>query len=145
MRRFRLLLDGGPLLLGLDQPKSPAKLEAAYDDAAGISAAFARNLLLRLNRDLNADFQPQRFRYEAQWQAAQSRVRMALVSDCEQTVCIGSSSWQFAADEPLVTEYSVKYSPEMARDLAEAAGWRWCRRWHDPADDLSLHWLEAAD
>ena len=145
LRRFRLLLDGGPLLLGLDQPKSPAKLEAAYDDAAGISAAFARNLLLRLNRDLNADFQPQRFRYQAQWQAAQSRVRMALVSDCEQTVCIGSSSWRFAAGEPLVTEYSVKYSAEMARDLAEAAGWRWCRRWHDPADDLSLHWLEAAD
>ena len=145
LRRFRLLLDGGPLLIGLDQPKSPVRLEAAYDDAAGISAAFARNLLLRLNRDLNADFQPQRFRYQAQWQAAQSRVRMALVSDCEQTVCIGSSSWHFAADEPLVTEYSVKYSPEMARDLAEAAGWRWCRRWHDPADDLSLHWLEAAD
>ena len=107
--------------------------------------AFARNLLLRLNRDLNADFQPQRFRYQAQWQAAQSRVRMALVSDCEQSVCIGSNSWRFAAGEPLVTEYSVKYSPEMARDLAEAAGWRWCRRWHDPADDLSLHWLEAAD
>ncbi|WP_255442858.1 L-histidine N(alpha)-methyltransferase [Synechococcus sp. NOUM97013] len=145
LRRFRLLLDGGPLLLGLDQPKSQARLEAAYDDAAGISAAFARNLLQRLNRDLNADFQPQRFRYQAQWQAEQSRVRMALVSDCAQTVCIGSSPWHFAADEPLVTEYSVKYSPEMARELAEAAGWRWCRRWHDPADDLSLHWLEAAD
>ena len=57
---------------------------------------------------------------------------MALVSDCEQSVCIGSNSWRFAAGEPLVTEYSVKYSPEMARDLAEAAGWRWCRRWHDP-------------
>ena len=145
LRRFRLLLDGGPLLLGLDQPKSQTRLEAAYDDAAGISAAFARNLLQRLNRDLSADFQPQRFSYQAQWQAAHSRVQMVLMSDCEQTVSIGSSSWRFAAGEPLVTEYSVKYSPEMACDLAEAAGWRWCRRWHDPADDLSLHWLEPAD
>ena len=145
LRRFRLLLNGGPLLLGLDQPKTQAKLEAAYDDAAGISAAFARNLLLRLNKDLNADFQPSQFRYQARWQAAESRVMMALVSNCEQSVSIGTTSWRFAEGEPLVTEYSVKYSPAMARELAEAAGWRWRQRWHDPAYDLSLHWLEAAD
>ena len=54
LRHARQLLDGGPLLLGLDQPREPALMEAAYDDAAGISAAFARNLLLRLNRDLQS-------------------------------------------------------------------------------------------
>ena len=70
---------------------------------------------------------------------------MALVSDCEQTVCIGASSWHFATDEPLVTEYSVKYSPAMAQALAAAAGWRWVQRWHDPDDSLSLHLLEPAD
>lgn len=98
-----------------------------------------------MNKDLNADFQPSQFRYQARWQAAESRVMMALVSNCEQSVSIGTTSWRFAEGEPLVTEYSVKYSPAMARELAEAAGWRWRQRWHDPADDLSLHWLEAAD
>ena len=143
--RFRLLLNGGPLLLGLDQPKASSRLEAAYNDAAGISAAFARNLLERLNNDLKADFNPADFRYEAVWQSRESRVRMALISECDQTVSIADEPWAFRTGQPLVTEYSVKYSPEMARKLAEDAGWNWCRRWHDPDDDLSLHWLEAAD
>ena len=145
LRRFRLLLNGGPLLLGLDQPKDSSRMEAAYNDAAGISAAFARNLLQRLNNDLKADFNPADFRYEAVWQSTESRVRMALISESDQTVCIADEPWAFRTGQPLVTEYSVKYSPDMARRLAEDAGWRWCRRWHDPDDDLSLHWLEAAD
>lgn len=145
LRRFRQLLNGGPLLLGLDQPKTPERLEAAYDDAAGVSAAFARNLLHRLNAELGASINPERFRYEAQWQAAEHRVRMALVSREAQTVSIAGECWPFAAGQPLVTEYSVKYTPAMARALAAEAGWCWRQRWHDPADDLSLHWLEAAD
>ncbi|QNI84042.1 dimethylhistidine N-methyltransferase [Synechococcus sp. PROS-7-1] len=145
LRRFRQLLDGGPLLLGLDQPKTPKCLEAAYDDAAGVSAAFARNLLHRLNAELGATFDPERFRYEARWQVAEHRVRMALVSREPQSVWIAGECWHFAAEQPLVTEYSVKYTPAMARALAAEAGWRWRQRWHDPADDLSLHWLEAAD
>ena len=145
LRRFRQLLDGGPLLLGLDQPKTPERLEAAYDDAAGVSAAFARNLLHRLNTELGATFDPERFDYDALWQAAEHRVRMALVSQEPQSVSIAGECWQFAAGQPLVTEYSVKYTPAMARDLAAEAGWCWRQRWHDPADDLSLHWLDAAD
>ena len=145
LQRFRRLLDGGPLLLGLDQPKSRQRLEAAYDDAAGVSAAFARNLLRRLNTELGATFNPERFRYEARWQAAEHRVQMALVSKEPQSVTIAGECWRFAAEEPLVTEYSVKYTPVMARSLAAEAGWCWRERWHDPADDLSLHWLEAAD
>ena len=145
LHRFRVLLNGGPLLLGLDQPKARSRLEAAYDDAAGISAAFARNLLRRLNKDLDADFNPDKFLYEAVWQEAESRVRMALISEVHQTVSVAGEPWTFSAGQPLVTEYSVKYSAEMARELAKDAGWRWCGRWHDPADDLSLHWLEAAD
>jgi len=145
LQRFRRLLKGGPLLLGLDQPRTPTLLEAAYNDAAGISAAFAHNLLQRLNKDLGADFNPDKFRYEAIWQEAESRVRMALISKGNQTVSVAGEPWAFSAGQPLVTEYSVKYSVKMARELAEDAGWRWCQRWHDPADDLSLHWLEAAD
>ncbi|MBC8169971.1 MAG: L-histidine N(alpha)-methyltransferase [Synechococcus sp.] len=145
IRHFKQLLKGGPLLLGLDQPKSKVRLEAAYNDAAGISAAFARNLLHRLNADLGANFDPQSFQYQARWQADQQRVQMALISSCDQVVRIADHSWTFRCDEPLITEYSLKYSPERAVALAQQAGWRWVRRWHDPDDDLSLHLLEATD
>ena len=145
LRHFKQLLKGGPLLLGLDQPKSKVRLEAAYNDAAGISAAFARNLLHRLNADLGANFDPQSFQYQARWQADQQRVQMALISRCDQVVRISDHSWTFRCDEPLITEYSLKYSPERAVALAQQAGWRWVRRWHDPDDDLSLHLLEATD
>ena len=145
LRHFKQLLKGGPLLLGLDQPKSKVRLEAAYNDAAGISAAFARNLLHRLNADLGANFDPQSFQYQARWQADQQRVQMALISSCDQVVRISDHSWTFRCDEPLITEYSLKYSPERAVALAQQAGWRWVRRWHDPDDDLSLHLLEATD
>ena len=145
LHHFKQLLKGGPLLLGLDQPKSKVRLEAAYNDAAGISAAFARNLLHRLNADLGANFDPQSFQYQARWQADQQRVQMALISSCDQVVRIADHSWTFRCDEPLITEYSLKYSPERAVALAQQAGWRWVRRWHDPDDDLSLHLLEATD
>jgi dimethylhistidine N-methyltransferase len=145
LRRFRRILAGGPLLLGLDHPKPASVLEAAYDDAAGVSAAFARNLLHRLNQDLQADFDPQRFRYRARWQPEASRVEMALISRCPQQVSIADEHWSFNDGETLVTEYSVKYSPVMAIELAAEAGWRCARRWHDPDDSLSLHLLEAAD
>ena len=145
LKRFRTLLAGGPLLLGLDHPKPAPVLEAAYDDAAGVSAAFAGNLLQRLKRELNADFNPAQFRYRARWQPDQSRVEMALVSCCDQDVQIADQRWNFQTGEPLVTEYSLKYSPAMAQELAAAAGWRWVQRWHDPDDTLSLHLLEPAD
>ena len=145
LRHFKQLLNGGPLLLGLDQPKSKIRLEAAYNDATGISADFARNLLHRLNAELGANFEPQSFQYEARWQADQQRVQMALISSCDQVVRIAGETWTFSCDEPLITEYSLKYSPERAVALAQQAGWRWVRRWHDPKDDLSLHLLEPTD
>ena len=145
LKRFRQLLAGGPLLLGLDQPRNPSLLEAAYNDAAGVSAAFARNLLHRLNRDLNGNARPEQFHYRARWQTVQHRIEMALVSRCDQTVQLAEQSWSFAEGEALITEHSVKYSPEAAAELASRAGWRIRQRWHDPDDTLSLHWLEPAD
>ena len=145
LERFRRLLAGGPLLLGLDQPRDPSLLEAAYNDAAGVSAAFARNLLHRLNRELNGNVRPEQFHYRARWQPEQQRIEMALVSRCEQTVQLAQQSWAFAEGEALITEHSVKYSPEAAAELASRAGWRIRQRWHDPNDTLSLHWLEPAD
>ena len=144
-QRARLLGPGSQLLIGIDQPKPEARLEAAYNDAAGISAAFARNLLVRLNQDLQGDFDPSAFRYEAHWQAEHSRIAMALVSERDQLVTLAGRSWRFGAGEALITEYSVKYGPEAFARLAAAAGWRLVRSWSDGAGDLSLHLLAQAD
>jgi dimethylhistidine N-methyltransferase len=140
----QLLGPGARLLIGIDQPKAVARLEAAYNDAAGVSAAFARNLLVRLNRDLAGSFDPNAFAYIARWQPEHSRIAMALVSRQAQTVQLAEQAWSFAAGEPLITEYSVKYDPEAFTALAERAGWRSARRWSDPAGDLSLHLLVSA-
>ena len=141
----RLLGPGGRLLIGIDQPKEVARLEAAYNDAAGVSAAFALNLLARLNRELGATFDPQAFRYRARWQPEPSRIEMALVSQRAQTVQAAGRSWSFETGEPLITETSAKYSPEAFLALAAAAGWQGAQRWSDPAGDLSLHLLVQAD
>jgi dimethylhistidine N-methyltransferase len=141
----QLLGPGARLLIGIDQPKAVARLEAAYNDAAGVSAAFARNLLVRLNRDLAGSFDPDAFAYTAQWQPEHSRIAMALVSRQAQTVQLAGQAWSFTAGEPLITEYSVKYAPEAFLSLAASAGWRGAGRWSDPAGDLSLHLLVTAD
>ena len=141
----RLLGPGGKLLIGIDQPKSNERLEAAYNDRAGVSAAFARNLLTRLNRDLAGDFNPQAFRYRARWQAAESRIEMALVSEGPQRVRLAGQTWTFASGEALITETSAKYTAEAFLALAAPAGWRGAARWSDPDHDLSLHLLVQAD
>jgi dimethylhistidine N-methyltransferase len=141
----RLLGKGSRLLIGLDQPKAVDRLEAAYNDAAGWSAAFAMNLLHRLNRELGGTFAPGSFAYRAQWDAANSRIAMALVSQVAQEVTLAGQTHAFAAGEPLITEYSVKYSPERFIALARETGWRPLARWSDDTDDLSLHLLERAD
>jgi dimethylhistidine N-methyltransferase len=141
----QLLGPGSRLLIGTDQPKALERLEAAYNDAAGVSAAFARNLLVRLNRDLAGNFDPEAFAYSARWQPEHSRIAMALVSRKAQSVQLAGEIWNFAAGEPLITEYSVKYDPAEFTALAERAGWRPLGRWSDPAGDLSLHLLVTAD
>jgi dimethylhistidine N-methyltransferase len=145
LRGFRRLLGAdSALLVGVDHPKAVERLEAAYNDAAGISAAFALNLLQRLNRELEGDFDPEGFHYRARWQPDASRIVMELVSGREQTVRLAGLPWRFAAGEPLVTEHSQKYAPEAFDRLAERAGWRPTQAWSDPAGDLSLRLLVAA-
>jgi dimethylhistidine N-methyltransferase len=140
--RFRRLLGAdSALLVGVDHPKEVGRMEAAYDDAAGVSAAFALNLLHRLNRDLAGDFNAEAFRYRARWEPGPSRIAMELVSLRPQTVTLAGASWSFAAGEPLVSEHSVKYSPAAFTALAERAGWRTAAAWSDPRDDLSVRVL----
>ena len=136
-----LLGPGSRLLIGIDQPRAAARLEAAYDDAAGVSAAFAFNLLRRLNRELAGNFDPAGFRYQAHWEPSASRIAMALVSRRDQIVELAGRRWSFSAGEPLITEYSVKYTPEAFLALAAEAGWLPLGRWSDGDDDLSLHLL----
>lgn len=145
LRRFRQLLKGGPLLLGLDHPKSKQQMEAAYNDAAGCSAAFAKNLLHRLNHELGGNFLIDQFNYQARWEPDQSRVAMELISQCDQTVDVAGRAWAFSQGEPITTEHSFKYGPIAALDLVTSAGWNGVQRWHDASDDLSLHLLEPAD
>ena len=146
LEQFRQLLGpSAKLLIGIDQPKDVARLEAAYNDAAGISERFAFNLLHRLNRDLGANFQVDQFRYRARWLPEASHIEMALVSNRTQVVQLCDRDWSFDGSEALITETSHKYSPESFLALASEAGWRSEERWSDGAGDLSLHLLKQAD
>ena len=145
LRNFRKLLNGGHLLLGLDHPKPKERMLAAYNDAAGVSAAFAHNLLHRLNHELEGDFDLDQFTYRASWQAEQSRVVMELVSKCKQLITVAGRQWLFTAGESLITEYSIKYLPEAALALVAEAGWDGVQRWHDPANEFSIHLLKPSN
>ncbi len=147
--RFLALARGtlGPaayFLVGVDLPKDPAVLIAAYDDAAGVTAAFNRNLLARLNRDAGADFDLAAFDHRAIWNAAESRIEMHLVSRRAQMVRMAGRAIAIAEGESIHTENSYKHAPEALRALARRAGWRPLRLWTDTAAQFSLHLLTAA-
>ena len=144
-RMRELLGKGSQLLIGIDQPRQPALLEAAYNDATGVSAAFAKNLLLRLKRDLAMDLDAEQFRYEAHWEMEQQRIAMSLVAIRPQSWSLGDSTVAFDAGEALITEYSYKYAPSDFLALAAEAGWRGCQRWCDADDHFSLHLLTQGD
>ena len=115
------------MLLGADLVKGQAVLEAAYDDAAGVTAAFDLNLLHRLNREAGADFDVPAFRHRAVWNPALERVRDASGGAAGQAVHLAGRTIRFAAGETIHTESSHKYRPERLSRLAAAAGWRAAR------------------
>jgi dimethylhistidine N-methyltransferase len=127
------LQPGDALLLGVDLVKSEAALLAAYDDAAGVTAAFNLNLLTRLNRELGADFDLEAFAHRAIWNAAQSRIEMHLVSRRAQTVRLPALGLEvaFAAGESIHTENSYKYLPGQAEEMLSAAGFTTAKSWTD--------------
>lgn len=144
LRRARTTLRAGArMLLGADLVKDRAVLEAAYDDAAGVTAAFNMNLLARLNREAGADFDLAAFRHRALWNPEAERVEMHLVSQRAQAVRLAGRSFRFAAGETIHSESSHKYRPERLRALAEAAGWRAAEMWTDPDRLFSTWMLEA--
>ncbi|MDR3737865.1 MAG: L-histidine N(alpha)-methyltransferase [Terracidiphilus sp.] len=128
------LAPGDSLLLGVDLVKDESTLLAAYDDAAGVTAAFNRNLLVRLNRELGADFVPEAFAHRAVWNAAASRIEMHLESLHAQTVRIPALDLTvpFAAAERLHTENSYKFHPGQTEVLLRSAGFTPAHTWTDP-------------
>ena len=140
----QLLGDGGGLLIGVDLHKDSSVLNAAYNDARGLTAAFNRNILQHVNRILDADFQPRQFEHLAFYNEAQRRVEMHLVSSRSQTVQHREGSLAFAAGDRIHTEYSCKYSPRDFVQLAAAAGWQSRACWIDPQHWFSVHYFEAA-
>lgn len=136
---------GGALLIGVDLKKDPAVLNAAYNDTAGVTAAFNRNLLARMNRELGADFDLSAFRHRAFYDEAAGRVEMHLVSTREQTARVGGHPIRFAAGESIHTENSYKYAPDEFARLAAGAGLRPVAHWTDPGELFSVQLYEVQD
>ncbi|NKQ12094.1 L-histidine N(alpha)-methyltransferase [Stutzerimonas zhaodongensis] len=143
LRRLHSLLPvGGGLLVGVDLVKDKAVLEAAYNDAAGVTAAFNLNLLERIRYELDSDIDPAHFTHKVIFNAAQSRIEMHLVSREAQTVTIEGRRFQFKAGETLHTENSYKYSLESFAALARSARFDSVRQWTDPQRLFSVHYLK---
>ncbi|HEY3694548.1 ergothioneine biosynthesis protein EgtB [Phenylobacterium sp.] len=142
-RRFlegarRLLGAGAGFLVGVDLVKDAADLVAAYDDAQGVTAAFNRNLLVRINRELGGDFDLGRFAHRAMWNARESRMEMHLVSLAEQRATVKGRRFDFARGETIHTENSCKFTVEGFEALAAEAGWRLERAWRNDAPGFAV-------
>lgn len=125
LERVRAAVEPGDcFLLGVDLVKDEAVLQAAYDDAGGVTAAFNRNVLVRLNRELDADFNPATFGHRAVWNSAESRMEMHLVSGKNQEVWLPGIDLRvmFKVGESIHTENSYKYKPGAAEALVAKAG-----------------------
>jgi len=134
LRRLRAgLRTGDGLLLGVDLAKKDSILLAAYGDEAGVTAAFNRNLLVRLNRELDAEFDLESFEHCAVWNETKSRIEMHLKSREAQRVHLGALGLtvEFAAGESIHTENSYKYQPGQAEALLAEAGFRAEATWKD--------------
>lgn len=141
----RALLPGDRFLLGADLVKPEKDLLLAYDDPVGVTAAFNRNLLLRMNRELGADFDLAAWGHRAVWNAAESRVEMHLVARSEQLVTIPDAdvAARFRTGETIFTEASCKYDPGLLAASVGAAGFAPVTSWTDEAARYALALFET--
>jgi dimethylhistidine N-methyltransferase len=137
----RILGPGGEMLIGVDLKKDPEILDAAYNDRAGVTAAFNLNLLERINRELEGDLDIDRFEHVAFYNPPEGRVEIYIRSLADQKARIAGRCFHFAAGELVHTEYSYKYSVEEFRALAARAGFRPIDTWTDAADLFSVHYF----
>ena len=140
----RVLGPGSTFLIGVDLQKSLDILIPAYDDARGVTASFSLNLLSRINRELDGDFDTDRFAHRAVYNAHEGRIEIYLESLADQAVDVLGQRFDFTKGERIHTENSHKYSIEGFQDLARRSGWEPAEVWTDDADLFSLHLLRAA-
>jgi dimethylhistidine N-methyltransferase len=134
----------GAMLVGVDLKKDANVLHAAYNDAKGVTAAFNLNLLARINRELDANFDLRRFVHYAFYNVARGRIEMHLVSLAKQSVDVGRHRFGFDLGESIHTENSCKYSVDEFSALALAAGFRTDQVWNDSRGYFALFGLSAA-
>jgi dimethylhistidine N-methyltransferase len=137
-----MLGRGSILIIGVDLVKESAVLDAAYNDAAGVTARFNLNLLTRINRELGADLDVSSFRHLAFYDRARRRIEMHLVSCRRQQVQLAGRTIEFDAGERIHTENSYKYTLASFTALARRTGWSPMATWTDAGDNFSVHVLK---
>ncbi len=140
----RLGGDNARLLIGVDVRKEAQVLVRAYNDSKGVTAAFNKNLLKRINAELGGAFDLESFSHEARYREELGRIEMHLVSQSAQNVCIAGRAFHFARGESICTEYSHKYTPDEFAQLAKNSGWNARNMWMDGAGLFSVHLLSVA-
>jgi len=141
----RRLRQNDTMLIGVDLQKDRRILSDAYNDSAGVTAAFNRNILQRINRELGADFVLDRFDHLAFYNEAEGRIEMHLRSRGAQNVTIGSDSFSFRDQETIHTENSYKYTIDSFQDLLKGTGFEPEKVWTDPQSLFSVHYLKVAE
>jgi dimethylhistidine N-methyltransferase len=141
----RSLQPGDALLIGFDLIKDADVLHAAYNDAQGVTAAFNKNMLVRINRELGGNFDLEAFDHQSVWNAGESRIEMHLVARRAEQIEIPAAQTAFAmrAGDRIWTESSYKYSPDEVIRLLEAAGFALIGQWIDHPDRFAMTLVEA--
>ena len=142
LRQMRAeMSDGGGVIIGVDLKKDTAEIEAAYNDAAGVTRDFTLNMLVRLNREIGTDFDVEGFRHRARYNALAGRIETSLVSAKRQEVRVGPETYVFREDEAMQVEYSCKYSLEDFALMAAKAGLSVQKVWMDADRRFSVQYL----
>ncbi len=145
LRRIRVMVGGnGGLLIGADLQKSPEILNLAYNDPAGITAAFNLNMLAHINREYGGDFDLEQFQHRAFYNEGEGRIEMHLVSREDQTTHVNGNEFSFHKGESILSEVSYKYTLEGFSALAQQGGFAVEKVWVDQRGYFSVHCLRAA-
>jgi dimethylhistidine N-methyltransferase len=145
LRSFRNVLGAGArLVIGFDQCRDRCRVEPAYDDSQGVTAVFNRNLLIRINRELEGTIPVEAFAHRAMWRAGLGRIEMHLVAEQDVAFTVCRRSFTLRAGESIHTENSYKYRPEEITMLARASGWQPVDEWRDEATGFSVRLWSAA-
>ena len=134
--------EGGALLIGVDLQKDPEIIRRAYNDSAGVTAKFNLNMLRHLNREFDADFDLNAFEHSAEYNKEEGRIEVRLISEEDQEVTVGNTSFSIDKDEAILTEYSHKYTLDGFAAMANGAGFRVARVWMDAERLFSVQYLE---